>query len=117
MADKSNPIIREKVISKYDFKCAYCGCDITIKTLHIDHINPLMRGSRLPVGNKNNIENFNPSCAPCNISKSTMDIETWRNELQLKINRIERDSATFRNLKRFGLVEIIKHNVEFYFEK
>lgn len=108
--------VRHIVIEKYNYKCAYCGVDITLKTMHIDHIKPLLRSESGSRKGDNTIENYNPACAPCNISKSSFDLEVWRNEIQLKLNRIERDSSTYRNLRRFGLVGVLKTDVKFYFE-
>ncbi|MES2397924.1 MAG: HNH endonuclease [Bacteroidota bacterium] len=115
----SDKELRKNIFDKYNGKCAYCGSHI--EKFHIDHIVPLNRnGSQmdkfLDNGEKHLISNLNPSCPACNISKSSFPLETWRGELQLKIDRIERDSSTFRNLKRFGLVGILKTKVVFYFE-
>lgn len=115
--DTGNKNVRDIVLKKFDSHCAYCGCEITLRTMHIDHIVPLQRNSYGSRFGDNTIENYNPACMPCNISKASFDLETWRKELALKIMRIERDSSTFRNLKRFGLVAVIKNTVEFYFER
>ncbi len=114
MAKISDKNIRLKVLQKFNYKCAYCGIDLINEKFHVDHIVPKMLGR--PYKERESIDNYNPSCAPCNISKSTFDLEMWRTELELKILRIERDSSTFRNLKRFGLVGVIKNKVIFYFE-
>ncbi len=119
MAENKNK--REIVFNKYNGKCSYCGCDISFKNFHIDHIDPLRR-SKSPYKERelrtglNDASNFNPSCPQCNLSKSCMDLNIWRKELSLKIDRLHRDSSTFRMLKKYGMVKIIKKDVVFYFE-
>lgn len=115
--------IREIVLAKYNSKCSYCGVDLTLETMQVDHIKPKYRGysnNELSKYNltkgKDNLSNYNPSCKSCNASKSTFSLDQWRKEIELKKKRIERDSATFRILKRFGLIEINKNPVRFYFE-
>ncbi len=110
------PDIRKIVLEKFDSKCSYCGLELTLRTLQIDHIKPKRRHIKGYYG-KCEIENFNPSCGSCNSSKGSLDLEIWRNELSLKKERIIRDSSTFRSLQRFGLVEFTNKPVVFYFEK
>jgi len=52
--------IRELTHKKYNGRCAYCGCDITLKTMQVDHIKPKING-----GN-DDLENLNPACRVCN---------------------------------------------------
>lgn len=33
---------RQLILEKYNSKCAYCGCNIDIKNMHIDHLIPFM---------------------------------------------------------------------------
>ena len=119
-------IEREFIFNKYEGKCAYCGFDIMLHKFHVDHVIPKFRGTtqyQLDKWNSNitkgtdSIENYNPSCISCNISKSTFTIENWRKELQLKIDRIKRDSPTFNILLRFGVIKEINKPIVFHFEK
>lgn len=112
-SDKS---IREQVFALYDGRCAYCGCEITMKTLQIDHIEPLRRKMPNCEHGKECITNYHPSCAPCNFSKSSMDLEVWRTQLSKKLDRIERDSSTYRLAKRFGMVIENRQPIVFHFE-
>ncbi len=112
----SKPEIRINVLEKYNSKCAYCGCELTMRTPSIDHIEPLKRHVKECKAGLNVIENFNPCCKPCNSSKSSMDIETWRNELSLRTERLINNCNHVRLLKTLGIVEF-KSGVKFYFEK
>jgi len=115
---------RVKVWEKFNKHCAYCGCVLEYNKMQIDHITPKFRGTTQSeldyygrIKGKDSLDNYNPSCAPCNSSKSTFDLDDWRFEIQQKKSRIIRDSSTFRLLKRFGLVSISTDSVKFYFEK
>ena len=115
---------RIKIWNKFDQHCAYCGCVLEYNKMQVDHIEPVFRGSTQKelefYGRKkgaNKMYNYNPSCAPCNSSKSTFSIEDWRRQIKLKKDRIIRDSSTFRLLRRFGIVEFTSEDVIFYFEK
>jgi len=116
--------IREIIHSKCGGHCAYCGKEITIKQMQIDHIEPrwhtisendairykIKKGS-------NDIENLNPSCSRCNKWKSTHSLESFRKIVETSLDRLERDTPNFRLAKDYGLIEIYKHNITFYFEK
>ena len=116
---------RLKVYSIFNGRCAYCGCDIYLKTFHIDHINPLFRGLSQEQMNRigynrvkgtNNIENLYPSCPSCNCSKRTYTIEEWRNVIELKKDRIKKNNTDYNFLLKFGCVIETDKSVEFYFE-
>jgi 5-methylcytosine-specific restriction endonuclease McrA len=110
--------------AKFKGKCAYCGEKLEYSKMHVDHIAPLYRrwtNEELAVYGKvkgtNHIDNLNPSCPTCNISKSTWTIEEWRRELGLKVDRLRRTATNFRLLEKFKLVSVRKTGVKFYFEK
>lgn len=118
---KDNRIL---VWNKYNKRCAYCGHKLEYDKMQVDHITPLFRGTTQKeldwygrVKGVNHLDNYNPSCASCNSSKSTFTIEQWRFEINQKQERLLRDSSTFRLLKRFNLVKLNKNKVVFYFEK
>ena len=120
ISKKKRLIIHEK----YKGKCAYCGLKIEYKKMHVDHIVPIYRGSTNAdlewygkVKGTNKIENLNPSCPSCNISKSTFTLEEWRNELVLKIDRLREMVTNFRLVENHGLIKVAKKPVIFYFEK
>jgi hypothetical protein len=62
-------------------------------------------------------ENLYPSCQSCNISKSSMDLEKWRTQLSLKVERLERDESNFRIALRYGVIQKTDVDIIFYFEK
>lgn len=111
---------REIVFNKYNGKCAYCGIKLNNDSFTIDHIEPKFRGYRDDQLKRKRgqdiIDNYNPCCLSCNSSKSTLTIENWRSEINLKFNRLLKYSSSFNLLFRMGM---IKRNGEckFYFEK
>jgi len=53
-------------------KCFYCGKELTLKTMTIDHFVPLSKGG------KHEIENLRICCRTCNTSKGAKLYEEWR---------------------------------------
>lgn len=111
---------REIVLQKFGKKCAYCGCDLHLPSLHIDHIIPKRRGMNQHQFDDSIVScmnNYNPCCKSCNSSKGSMLLEVWRNELEQKISRLLRYSSTYRSALKFGLLTPTNKPVIFYFEK
>lgn len=111
---------REIVLKKFGNKCAYCGLELQLSSLHIDHIIPKRRGMnqhQFDVTIVTCMDNYNPCCKSCNSSKGSMLLEVWRKEIELKISRLLRDSSTYRAALKFGLIKPTNKPVVFYFEK
>lgn len=123
MSIDKRQIERRIILSKYDNHCAYCGVILTLSTLSVDHIKPCHRGFNSYEKEKyshligeNEIKNYNPSCKSCNSSKSTLNLDDWRKQIESKHNILIRDSSTFRQLIKFNRVNITKDPLIFYFE-
>lgn len=101
---------RQLVHQKHNGKCAYCGCDIAIKDMQIDHIHPKY------LGGVDDISNYNPACRSCNNRKATFSIEGFRAELEKSHERLLRDNTTYRIANRFGYLGKLTNGVVFYFE-
>ena len=118
-----NKETRDLIKSKYNNKCAYCGCELQ-KGWHIDHIEPAyhnwsdedVKKHLKNIRGSNEIENLNPACPRCNRWKGTWSIEQFRNEISLQIERLERDSAPFRMARDYGLIKTSEIEVKFYYE-
>lgn len=116
-------INRNDVWLKCGKKCAYCGKDITLKEMQVDHIEPHWhnlteeQATRVRiVKGSHDISNLNPSCARCNKWKSTYSLESFREVVQSSISRLERDTPNFRLARDYGLLEVKEIPVVFYFE-
>lgn len=124
-------INREQVYKKYNGHCAYCGCEMQLKDMQVDHFLA-KRNFQLHVKNKwripdfllhltegdiNHIDNLMPSCRVCNGWKTTHSLETFRDELQQQLLRLQRDSSNYRIAKKYGLITENSIDIKFYFEK
>ncbi len=120
---------REIIFDKYGGKCAYCGCDL-VKGWHADHIDPVVRdfkwdrssGRYKQTGTCQNpendvLENYNPSCASCNIQKNSFTLEQFRKNIEQFVSSLNDYSTQYKFAKRYGLVIETGIDVKFYFEK
>ena len=103
--------IRQQVLDKCGGRCAYCGNEITLKAMQVDHVQAKRRDG------KDDIDNFLPACRSCNATKATYTVEEFRVRLWFDVDRIRRDSSKFRILERFGLIEATQRPIVFYYEK
>jgi len=116
-------INRQEVYNKCLGHCAYCGKEITIKEMQVDHIQPHWHTlteqqaikAKVTKGS-HDIDNLNPSCSRCNKWKSTYSLETFRDIIQKSIDRLERDTPNFRLAKDYNLLNVTENKVIFYFE-
>jgi hypothetical protein len=122
---------REQVRAMFGGRCAYCG-ELLGDRWHADHIEAVERklefvrdghSTRLRTTGevhrpeRDCIENINPACAPCNIDKHAMPLESWRKKLEGALGVLKRNQPTYRHALRFGLVEEKLAPVVFYFER
>ena len=133
---------RAQVFAMFDGKCAYCGCDLPERGWHADHIEPIMREwwKKRPVKmvdivdgkirtweekqkagvlrpENERFDNYFPACRACNIDKSCMPLESWREWLEHKPTVLRNNHSAWRHAERFGLVAVVQTKVVFYFEK
>lgn len=125
-------IDRQKVYQKYGGHCAYCGKEITIKEMQVDHIHsqlkhkyemwfhvedPLNTDHVNEVKNRiHNEENLNPSCRRCNFYKGSQELEQFRQSLKSIHQRIIKPFI-LKLGQQYGIVEIKVWDGVFYFEK
>jgi 5-methylcytosine-specific restriction endonuclease McrA len=108
-------------------RCAYCG-EVLAARWHADHFEAVRRTMSV-VNNKfvatgamdkpenDRLDNFMPSCAPCNISKHSMTLEGWRVWLAGHLQSLNRHHSIYRLAKAYGLVVETGAPVVFYFER
>jgi len=116
--------IRKLVHEKCEGHCAYCGKEISMRQMQVDHIEPHWHTMTEQEAEKYNIvkgshdiSNLNPSCARCNKWKSTWTLEQFRDVIKTSLDRLERDTPNFRLAKDYGLLTINEKPVIFYFER
>lgn len=106
---------RKRVFDKYEGKCAYCEEEITIGNFQVDHIHPKFL-SHLEKLDNDRFENLNPACGKCNNFKLSWTLEEFREQLQLQVTRLKKNSQFGRAL-RYKQVEITESPIVFYFER
>jgi 5-methylcytosine-specific restriction endonuclease McrA len=123
-------INREEVYNKCGGRCAYCGNQIKIKEMQVDHIIPTSFFSQhinnkvrvpkflnhLTESDVNHMDNLLPTCRVCNKWKSAHDLELFRKEIEEQVRRLNDYSSNYRMAKRYGLVEETIKPIIFYFE-
>ena len=102
---------RLEVLKKTDFRCAYCGMELGFDSFQVDHVVPLRSGG------KDEISNMLPACRSCNHYKHTLTVQQFRQEVEKAPNRLMRYDTTYRLAVRFGLLELNRKPVTFYFER
>ncbi len=111
---------REEVYKKYDGHCAYCGKEIEIKEMQIDHMHPKAYGESYArmVGKVEleSIENYMPSCRSCNHYKRALSFEGFRKQMLTLNERIEK-IYIIKVAINYGILKLKKFDGKFYFEK
>jgi 5-methylcytosine-specific restriction endonuclease McrA len=116
-------INRESVFKKCNGKCGYCGVEITLKQMQVDHIIPVLRGWKDSELTKFNMvrgtdyfDNLLPTCRRCNKWKGSFSLDQFRKEIELQLERLKRDSPGYRLSLDYGLIIENKKSVNFFFE-
>lgn len=109
---------REKLWLDYNKRCAYCGEEIELKDMQIDHISSVYFNELYNTDiDVNQEENLLPACRACNYYKGTNTIEEFRNNLTNMLMRNVRIPFDYRLAIKYELVqETGKENIKFYFE-
>lgn len=105
---------RLQVYEKCNGHCAYCGCELPFVKMQVDHV---VAFNLIYDDNTETMLNYLPACRSCNHYKSAMSLETFRRMIERMPDVLMRDSVTYKNAVRFGLVIPTPHKVTFYFEK
>lgn len=113
MADRRRltPSERRTIYNLTGGRCAYCGTRIAFDDMQVDHVVPLRKGG------VDTIDNMLPACRSCNHYKSTLTVEQLGKAIERMPEVLMRDSVTYKNAVRFGLVRPTPHPVTFYFEE
>ena len=107
---KQSKAEREKIYKKTNGKCAYCGCTLPYEKMQIDHVIPLN------LGGSDTEENMLAACRSCNHRKGTLTVDKFRHSIEQAPQVLLRDSVTYRNACRFGVIAPTGRKVIFYFE-
>lgn len=110
--------LRQRIHDKYNGKCAYCGCDIEIKDMQIDHIFPKRRVvyTDFEISKLDEEDNLNPACRECNYYKSDFLIEEFRKQMHTLHERVMKPFIARLSVK-YEIFEYKEWDGKFYFEK
>ena len=109
-------IDRMMVYEKCGGHCAYCGKEITMKEMQVDHFNSKFRAEYSGSQPDNSFDNLMPACAECNRYKSSDSIETMRKFLEKSKSQLLK-TQNLRILNRLGGFSISDKPIQFYFEQ
>ncbi|MCP4052790.1 MAG: hypothetical protein GY739_06950 [Mesoflavibacter sp.] len=123
--------MRETVYKKFGGCCAYCGDDIHIKQMEVDHIIPksnydmfVMNNYKIPtflkhltIDDVEHIDNKFPSCIKCNRFKDNYDLESFRRELFKQLERARKYSTNYQRALKWKQVKETPTPIIFYFEQ
>lgn len=102
---------RREVYEKCGGHCAYCGCELKYEDMQIDHVRPLAWYGA------DELWNMLPACRSCNHYKGSGTLDSFRRMVEAIPHTLMRDSVTYKNGVRFGLIEPKPQKVVFYFEQ
>lgn len=121
---------RIKVWEKYGHHCAYCGKEIKLEDMQVDHFVPKNRGGyprwsdkegKYVVSHGNDsMENYMPSCRACNFRKRDMSIEQFREAIKEQAEGLLRGAAKFQVIMSIAyglLTPSFDKPIVFYFEE
>lgn len=104
-------IDRLSVYNKCGGRCGYCGREITIKDMQVDHITP-----KAWQGGTDEPSNLMPTCRGCNHYKRCSNLEDFRASMMTLHERIQ--SIYINKVAiNFKMFEIKPFDGVFYFEK
>lgn len=102
----------------YNFGCGLANGSWSVvleyKDMQVDHIIPINGWSEQ---GEDTMDNMLPACRSCNHYKSRSTLEGFRKMVENMPAALMRDSVTYKNAVRFGLVTPTPHPVKFYFEQ
>ena len=109
--------VRQEVYEKYNGHCAYCGCELDIKHMQVDHLDSVYRAEAEGRNASNDIENLMPACRTCNFYKGTATIEELRRKLRTFEAVYLAEHFNTRLAVKYGMVALNHWDGKFYFEK
>lgn len=120
--------LRQQVYDKYNGHCAYCGKEITLKEMQVDHATAYAEslygsqedrdkvGQMITDGSINSIDNLMPSCRSCNFYKGGCNIEVFRKSIKNTLEHTCRSSFQVRLAMQYGIMTYKEWDGKFYFE-
>lgn len=106
---------REQVYAKCNGHCAYCGCELEMKDMQVDHVYARYGCT---VEGVDELDNLMPSCRQCNFYKSAYSLDGFREMLMNVLPKsIEKLFQVKIGMKYGYLKKGEQWDGKFYFEK
>lgn len=121
--------VRQAVYEKYGGHCAYCGKEITIKEMQVDHSIAIAKQyystretmekvwAMIADGTINDIDNLMPACRACNFYKGINDIDGFRRNILETLSHTCCSTFQARLAMQYGMITYKPWDGKFYFEK
>lgn len=113
---------RERIHKKLNGHCGYCGKEITLKQMQVDHMNPVSLKyakdafGEYQVNEYNKDSNLMPSCRRCNHYKRADTVEQFRKSMAYLHERLMKIYIVNVGVD-YGMMEIKPFDGTFYFER
>lgn len=113
---------REEVYQKYGGRCAYCGRNIEMKDMQVDHFIPqcldfvFVAGEYKGIDSVDDIKNLMPACRSCNHYKRAHSLETFRRYIEEIPKKLRKDYI-YKIGVIYGNVVENEKPIKFYFEE
>ena len=104
-------IDRQAVWRKYGGHCAYCGREISLKDMQVDHKIPKSNGG------SDDFSNLMPSCRICNHYKRAESLETFRKWISTIPQKLGERQYIYKVGMAYGFYDDKPREVKFYFER
>lgn len=117
---KRKPIpkeVRQKVYDKYDGHCAYCGCELDMKSMQVDHIESVYFAELAHKEVNDTLDNYMPACRACNFYKGAGGIEHLRWWIKHTLEKTCVQTFQSKLAMKYGILEFKPWDEKFYFEK
>ena len=116
---------RQAVYEKCNGHCAYCGCELDIKDMQIDHIVSVGWSSYggkesqrlIEEGKMNEIDNLLPACRQCNFYKGMNDLDGFRYMLKNVLWNTCTNNFQQKLAMKYGMITKHEWDGRFYFER
>lgn len=116
---RKSRLLREKIHLKFEGRCAYCGREISISEMQVDHYYPqckarfYLRRFKIDVHAETNLM---PTCRRCNHYKRARTPNQFR-ELMITLHERLQGIYILKVAVDFGMAYIKPFDGMFYFEK
>ena len=111
-------IDRVAVHNKYGGRCAYCGREIAIEDMQVDHLVPqILFKDKVANGNPNDFSNLMPSCRICNHYKRANTLEYFRECIETIPQKLAKRQYIYKVGIAYGFFSDKRRGpLKFYFE-